>query len=120
MNRLRIVTAIAAMSIATVVSAHPHVKSAGPAPGSVVKSSPAALQIRFNEPVELAFSGVYVTNATGRKQPVGEVKTAANDKTQLIVPLKGRLAPGKYTVVWHAIGDDTHHVQGSYTFTVAK
>ena len=28
------------------------------------------------------------------------------------------LAPGKYTVAWHAVGDDTHKVDGKYSFEV--
>ena len=118
MKRTGILAIAVVTSFATAVSAHPHLKAAGPAPASIVNVSPAALRLQFNEPVELAFSGVEVTNAKGEKQSVGKAKTVANDKAQLIVPLNGTLAPGKYTVAWHAVGDDTHHVNGSYTFSV--
>jgi methionine-rich copper-binding protein CopC len=118
MTRLGILTAVAALSLATAANAHPQVKAAGPAPGSVVNSSPKALRIQFNEAIEIGFSGVDVTNEKGEKQPTGAVTTAANDKAQLIVPLTGTLAPGKYTVAWHAVGDDTHRVEGKYNFEV--
>ena len=36
----------------------------------------------------------------------------------MIVPVTGELKPGKYTVAWHAVGDDTHHVEGKYNFEV--
>lgn len=118
MTRFGTLVAVAALSLATAANAHPQVKAAGRAPGSVVNSSPKALRIQFNEAIEIAFSGVDVTNEKGEKQPTGAATTAANDKAQLIVPLTGTLAPGKYTVVWHAVGDDTHHVDGKYSFEV--
>ena len=107
-----------AFSLASTADAHPQLKSAGPAPGSVVKASPKALRIQFNEGIVLGFSGVEVTDATGKKQPVGEASLNPADKNQLIVPLTAELAPGKYTVAWHAVGDDTHKVDGKYNFEV--
>src|SRR6267378_384427 len=99
------VAILAALSFVSVADAHPQLKAAGPAPGSVVKASPKALRIQFNEGVVLAFSSVEVTNAAGQKQPVGDASLDAKDSKQLIVPLKAELAPGKYTVAWHAVGD---------------
>lgn len=104
----------------SLAQAHAVLKAAGPAPGSVVNSSPKALRIQFNEAIELGFSGVEVTNAKGEKMPTGAASTAANDKAQLIVPLTSELAPGKYTVVWHAVGDDTHRTEGRYNFEVKQ
>ena len=108
----------AAFSLASAANAHPQLKSAGPAPGSVVKASPKALRIQFNEGIVLGFSGIEVTNAAGQKQPVGEASLSPTDKNQLIVPLSAELVPGKYTVAWHAVGDDTHKVDGKYSFEV--
>ncbi len=108
----------AAFFVASAADAHPQLKSAGPAPGSAVKTSPKALRIQFNEGLVLGFSGIEVTDAAGKKQPVGEASLSPTDKNQLIVPLTAELAPGKYTVVWHAVGDDTHKVDGKYNFEV--
>jgi hypothetical protein len=98
--------------------AHAVLKAAGPAPGSVVTTAPKALRIQFNEAIELGFSGVDVTNEKGEKQPTGTASVNPTDKAQLIVPLTGTLAPGKYTVAWHAVGDDTHRTEGRYNFEV--
>jgi methionine-rich copper-binding protein CopC len=116
--RIGIAAAIAAFFAVSAVDAHPQLKAAGPAPGSVVNASPKALRIQFNEAIEIGFSGIEVTNEKGEKQPTGTATTAANDKAQLIVPITGELKPGKYTVAWHAVGDDTHHVEGKYNFEV--
>ena len=109
---------LAALSLASIADAHPRLTAAGPARGSVVKASPKALRIQFNESVVLAFSGIEVTNAAGKKQPLGEPSLGPKDGNQLTVPLKTELAPGKYTVAWHAVGDDTHKVNGKYSFEV--
>jgi methionine-rich copper-binding protein CopC len=112
------ILAAASFAIVSGADAHPQLKAAGPAPGSVVNASPKALRIQFNEAIEIGFSGVDVTNEKGEKQPTGAASNAPNDKAQLIVPLTGELKPGKYTVVWHAVGDDTHRTEGRYNFEV--
>jgi methionine-rich copper-binding protein CopC len=109
--------ALAAFAIASVADAHPQVTAAGSAPGSVVKTSPKAIRIHFNEAVVVNFSGLEVTDEHGKKAGTGTAAAGPNgDKKQLIVPLTGELAPGKYTVTWHAVGDDTHHVDGKFNF----
>ena len=116
--RIGIVAAMAAAFMVSAASAHPQLKAAGPAPGSVVNASPKALRIQFNEAIEIAFSGIEITNEKGEKQAVGTATSAPNDKAQMIVPVTSELKPGKYTVAWHAVGDDTHHVDGKYNFEV--
>jgi copper resistance protein C len=110
--------AIAGLAFVGAAGAHTHLDSAGPAPGSVVKASPKALRIQFNEEVALAFSGMDVTNAKGEKVATGAASLNPSNKKQLIVPLTADLSPGKYTVVWHAVGADTHRVEGRYSFEV--
>jgi|KBSSwiStaDraftv2_1062776.scaffolds.fasta_scaffold1127254_2 methionine-rich copper-binding protein CopC len=118
--RIGFLAAFAAFAAFAVSSAdaHPQVKAAGPAPGSVVKESPKAVRIQFNEAIVVGFSGMEITNEKGEKQAIGAASNAANDKAQLIVPVNGTLAPGKYTVAWHAVGDDTHKVEGKFNFEV--
>jgi len=116
--KLGVAAVLAAIVTASSADAHPQLKAAGPAPGSVVNASPKALRIQFNEAIEAGFSGIEITNEKGEKQPVGAATSAPNDKAQMIVPINGELKPGKYTVAWHAVGDDTHHVEGKYNFEV--
>ncbi len=118
MTRIGLLTAVAILSLATAASAHPQLKSAGPAPGSIVNVAPKALRIQFSKAVEAGFSGVELTNEKGVKQKTGKPTTAAKDRAQLIVPLIGAMAPGKYTVAWHAVGHDMHRVKGRYNFEV--
>lgn len=119
-TKLGVVVAAAAVTFASAADSHAVLKAAGPAPGSTVATSPKAIRIQFNEPVELAFTGIELKNAAGQDQPVGTAILDTRDKAQLIVPVNGELEPGKYTVNWHAVGGDTHHTQGSFNFEVKK
>lgn len=100
-------------------NAHPRVTSAGPAPESVIAASPKAINIQFNEAVVASFSGIELTNVKGEKQNVGAAASPA-DKKQLVIPVNGELAPGKYTVTWHVVGDDTHKVEGKFGFEIRR
>jgi len=113
-----ILAVAAAVGMISLADGHAVLKAAGPAPGSVVNVAPKALRIQFNEAIEIGFSGMDITNEKGEKQPTGAATTNPTDKSQLIVPLNGTLAPGKYTVAWHAVGDDTHRTEGKYNFEV--
>jgi copper resistance protein C len=118
--KLAILVAAGAIAVTSAADAHAVLKAAGPAPGSVVSASPKAIRIQFNEPVELAFTGIELRDSAGKTQPVGAAALDKKDKAQLIVPVNGELTPGKYTVSWHAVGDDTHKTQGSFNFEVKK
>ena len=112
--------AMAALALTSQADAHAVLKAAGPAPGSVVATSPKAIRIQFNEAVEVALSGIELKDASGKAQPTGTPALDAKDKAQLIVPVTSDLAPGKYTVAWHAVGDDTHRTEGKFNFEVKK
>jgi copper resistance protein C len=116
--RIGLYAAVAATALAGVAAAHPHLKSAGPAPGSVVKTSPKAVRILFTEDLEVALSGIEVKNKAGEVQKTGKASLHPQDKKQLIVPLDGELAPGMYTVNWHVVGADTHPQKGHFDFQV--
>jgi copper resistance protein C len=111
------ILSVAALGLlASAADAHALLKAAGPAPGSVVTAAPKAIRIQFSEGVELAFSGIELKNQAGQAQTLGAATLNPKDKAQLIVPVNGDLAPGKYTVSWHAVGGDTHRTEGSFNF----
>lgn len=97
--------------------AHPRLLAAGPIPGSVVKKSPETIRIQFSEGIELKFSGIVLKDAKGEVQDLSPPAVSADKKimTVLVVPV---LPPGKYTVEWHALGDDTHPQKGNYKFEI--
>jgi methionine-rich copper-binding protein CopC len=110
--------AAALAAIAGVAAAHPLPRAEAPAANAVLAASPAEIRITFSEGLVAAFSGLELKDGAGKAIALGPSTVSGADKKQLAAPLKAKLAPGTYTVSWHAIGDDTHHVTGHYAFTV--
>lgn len=103
----------------TAAQAHAFLSDAEPKVGATVTMAPARLRLHYTEGVEVAFSGVAITDGAG--QPVAGVTIAPDpaDKAVLVVNLASPLAPGDYKVSWHVVAVDTHKTQGDYRFTVA-
>lgn len=98
-------------------AAHAFLHSATPAVGSTIRTAPAEVRIDFTEGVEPGFSSISVMDAHGARVDDRMPHLEAGD-THLAIGLKP-LAPGRYTVTWRATATDTHHTQGSFSFTVA-
>ena len=109
--------AAAALSIGGAALAHPALTAANPAANAVVPS-PAAIRMTFSEAPFPKFSGVTLTDATGKKVALGPLAISPTDKKQLVVPVKAPLKAGVYKVDWFAVAGDTHRVTGKYSFTV--
>jgi methionine-rich copper-binding protein CopC len=96
---------------------HPLLTAADPKPSATIAGSPTHIRIRFSEGLEGSFSGIEVDDDKGHAVS-GNAAVDPTDSTQLIAPLKGKLAPGKYTVKWYAVGSDAHRMAGHYSFQV--
>ncbi|MFF9550794.1 copper homeostasis periplasmic binding protein CopC [Methylobacterium fujisawaense] len=96
--------------------AHAHLVRAVPAADATIAQTPTELDLDFSEAVDLAFTGVTVAGPQGSVQ-VGPAALRANGTT-LAVPITGPLAPGAYTVTWHALARDGHKTEGHYGFTL--
>jgi len=100
------------------VRAHSFPDKETPAAGQNVPSPPSEVVIDFDAPIEKLFAKLEVTGADGQNLAVGSPQVS-DDGSQLSVKL-GALKPGDYTVKWAVVCIDTHHTNGSYTFTVAN
>jgi methionine-rich copper-binding protein CopC len=109
--------ALAAVAAGEAV-AHPLPRAATPAPNAVLAASPGEIRISFSESLVAAFSGLEVKDAAGKDVPTGPAAVNPKDDKELIAPVKASLAPGTYTVMWRAVGADTHHIAGHYSFQV--
>ena len=106
------------LAAASAALAHAHLKSAVPATGATVATAPASLQLTFSEGVDLKFTGVTIAGPGQKAVATGAAIHIGSDDTTLDVPVTGPLAPGKYTVKWHALSTDGHKTNGTYIFTV--
>jgi methionine-rich copper-binding protein CopC len=104
--------------ISTAALAHPVPKTADPKPNAVLNASPTEIRIGFSEGFVPAFSGMEVDDASGKAVVTGTASVDPSDDKVMILPVTVKLAAGTYTVKWHAVGDDTHHVGGHYSFQV--
>lgn len=104
--------------IATAAQAHAKLTSTNPAAGAVVAESPKDLRLIFNEGLIAKFSGIELKTEKGENIETGTAVADPADNKQLIVPLPAALADGVYSIKWHAVSEDTHKLDGAYSFTV--
>ena len=101
---------------ATQAGAHAFLVKSSPAVGSVVQGSVTELRLQFSEPIELAVSGVELTNASGAPVPL-DIHFADSGHATLAAKAP-MLVSGTYRVKWHVVSADTHRTEGSFNFTV--
>jgi copper resistance protein C len=109
---------VAVSLIAAPVGAHPTLKSASPAADVTSASSPAEITLEFSEGVIARFSGVELKDELGKVIGTGVVITDPKDRKRLIAPVLAPLNPGRYTVNWHTVSEDTHRIHGQYSFRI--
>ncbi len=116
--RLRFAAAIAIVIAGSAMpsSAHSFPEQETPAAGATV-AAPPAVTIKYDAPIEGLFDSLQVLDAAGHDQSAGPPKVSG-DGLELSVPVKS-LVPGDYTVKWRVVCIDTHHTEGSYSFTVS-
>jgi methionine-rich copper-binding protein CopC len=114
--------ALIAMTVlgTSAATAHPKLQSSVPAQSAKLSAAPKEIRMRFSEGLVANFSGAELKDSKGKTVPTGKAALASGDGKQLVVPISARLAPGSYTVAWHAVSVDTHRVSGSYGFKVVK
>jgi copper resistance protein C len=99
--------------------AHAHLIASNPAPDSSAVDV-REIRLAFSERVIAKFSGIDLKDETGMTVATGAASNDPKSKKELIVPVSAKLAPGTYTVEWHAVSDDTHRVTGRFTFKVTE
>ncbi|MBR0964061.1 copper resistance protein CopC [Bradyrhizobium diazoefficiens] len=97
-----------------------HAALVGSSPGSraVVTHMPDHIDLCFNEPVEVKFSTVQITDEKGTTIPISELKHGADPKClSATVP---PAAAGIYTVKYRVLSQDGHVVKYGFQFTVRE
>jgi methionine-rich copper-binding protein CopC len=99
--------------------AHPKLQVSVPPQGGSVDVSPTELQLSFNEDALAKLSRIDLKDSGGKAVAIGAVASGASKK-QLVVPLPAKLPVGNYTVNWGVVSEDTHRVEGRYSFKVNR
>ena len=98
--------------------AHAELVLVSPAPGSGLAQAPAAIVIKFSEPLNLALSRIEVLDSAGADVGSGPTEAVVGDSQAMRRPL-GLLTIGQYTVRWTSVSAlDGHALRGSYSFAV--
>ena len=108
--------AIALTCVGGEARAHSFPEEQHPSAGQTLATSPAEITIKFDAPIEKLFAKVQVLDANGKDHAVG-APDVSSDGTVLTSKVEA-LKPGDYTVKWMVLCVDTHHSEGSYSFTV--
>lgn len=118
LSRLAIILLLLALTSTTNdASAHSFPQEQHPSAGQTLAAPPTEIRIKFDAPIEKLFAKLQVLDADGRDHAVG-APDVSSDGTELASKVEA-LKTGEYTVKWAVLGVDTHHTEGSYSFTVA-
>jgi methionine-rich copper-binding protein CopC len=112
-----VLAVVAVLALSVWVQAHTKLEKSVPADGATLTSAPTSIQLFFNEKPDLKVSKVEITGPSGKVE-LGPAHSMA-DK-DIMAPVKGTLANGKYTVAWQTAGDDGHVRKGEFSFTIQK
>jgi methionine-rich copper-binding protein CopC len=99
----------------TQAQAHANLVGSDPAKDATI-SAPKLISLHFSEALEMKVSGFKLTDVDGN--PVAIKTIAAADKKSLAAAPAAPLAPGLYTISWTSMGDDSHKMNGTLSFTV--
>lgn len=100
--------------------AHATVAATSPGDGQVVATAPHQVSVTFDEPVQLQFGALRVFAPSGARADTGSPGHPAGKAETVAVDLAAGQGQGTYTVAWRVVSDDSHPVQGAFTFSVGK
>jgi copper transport protein len=103
--------------LARPASAHAVLVSSDPEDGARVDTEPTAVQLHFDEAVEIVPGAEKVISTTGIRVDIGDVRVI-DGGTTIVLPLKPHLPDGTYSATWRVVSADTHVVDGSITFGI--
>jgi copper resistance protein C len=115
---LKVLVSLAMITGATASWAHSFPEQESPAAGETIAAPLTHVTIKYDAPIESLFDSLRVLDAAGQDKAAGAPQVSA-DGYELSVPVSA-LGPGEYTVQWRVVCVDTHHTEGSYTFTVKQ
>lgn len=115
---------LACLVAAAPALAHPKLLSSTPADGSVVHR-PTQIALNFSEKlmpqlasIDLTMTGMPGMAAHKPMKIAGFTSSVAPDGKTLVAALPRPLPAGTYALKWRVVSIDTHHAEGTLSFTV--
>lgn len=101
-------------------SAHAALRSADPADGSVVETSPRSITLTFTESVGLLDDSFRVLDPDNQRVRTDKPEHAQDSSDTVSVTFPEKLGTGTFTVAWRVVSEDSHPVSGAFTFSVGE
>jgi len=98
--------------------AHPMLVRSNPAAGEKAKE-PIQISLWFSEKIEPVYNKIEVVDGVGAHFEDGKPTVDASDRALLHVRVK-QLPAGTYRVRWRVSAADSHKMEGSFSFQVAR
>ncbi|MGB2953513.1 MAG: copper resistance protein CopC [Gaiellaceae bacterium] len=117
MRRIVFIAALAALTWPSAASAHARLQRSDPPDGAVVGKAPAVVRLFFDDTIE-PIGGTRAIRNGGGSVLSGKPYRPRGKSRELVVPLRARLSTGDYTVLWKALSNDGHIVEGVIAFAV--
>jgi methionine-rich copper-binding protein CopC len=118
-RRVAVVTAVI-LAAPQAALAHAAMVKSDPAARAVLRQPPTQIRLWFNEPIEVAYSTVTLTDQADKKiVPTGPAAVDSGDNKLLVLPLQP-LPPGVYAVNARVLSRDGDVVNFHFTFTVKQ
>lgn len=115
---LALVVATVIVGGAGTASAHTERTSTSPADGARLRAAPAAITVRYSEPVaEVVESSVALDGAPLRG--TAPARLSPRDAAVVRIPLPPAIGPGRVSARWVVRSDDGHLLEGTVGFTIA-
>lgn len=100
------------------IFAHAVMVKSMPEKDSKIVTSPAQIDVWFNEDVREQHKALAVINSAGKRMDNRDTEQETFDRSHIYVTAPSPLPPDTYTVRYRVISADTHVVTGRYKFTV--
>ena len=97
--------------------AHAYLVKSVPARRATLFSSPARIQLWFNERLEPRYSSASVVDPDGKRVDLDNAQVMSEDPKQLSIGVK-QLLSGRYTVKFRVLSVDGHVVEQNFYFTI--
>lgn len=115
LRRVLVVGVLCALTFPAAAWSHANLVGTQPRNGAVLTKAPPVARFVFDDTVRVV-SGVKAIRNGGGSVLAGKPRIVGN--RTLVVPLRGNLADGDYTVLWRAQSDDGHKFAGVIAFSV--
>jgi copper transport protein len=113
--RALLVVSLCALALPSSAWAHATLVRVVPGNGAVLAAAPATVRLVFDDGVR-AGSGIKAVRNGGGSVLAGKARVVGG--RTLVVPLRGGLRKGDYTVLWRVVSDDGHTIAGVTAFGV--